>query len=135
MASNRGKKVKLINIRGKEENNDPFYRYKMEEVIICNQGAENVFQNINNICLALHRDYQELLKFLRKHFGSQFKYKNDMAYTTKNDLTQELLQSAIYVYIQDNVLCEQCGNPETEYVEEKKKTYRACKACSFKKES
>ena len=132
MASNRGKKAALINVQGTEQNNDPFYRYKMEEVLLCNQGAEIVFLNINSICTTLHRDPQELLKFLKKYFGSQIKYKNEMAYTTKKDLTQEMLQNAIYTYIQNNVLCEQCHNPETEYVTEKKKIYRVCKACSFK---
>jgi len=132
MALNRGKKATLINVRGTEQNDDPFYRYKMEEVMICNQGAKIAFSNINSICTALHRTPAEILKFLKKYFGSQFEYKNEMAFTTKKDLTQELLQTAIYAFIQTDVLCGQCGNPETEYVTEKKQTYRMCKACSFK---
>lgn len=133
MALNKGKKAVLINVRGTEQNNDPFYRYKMEEAMICNQGSKIAFSNINNICNALHRTPTEMLKFLKKYFGSQFEYKNEMAFTTKKDLTQELLQTAIYAFIQIDVLCEQCNNPETEYVKDKKNIYRVCKACSFKK--
>jgi translation initiation factor 2 beta subunit (eIF-2beta)/eIF-5 len=132
MALNRGKKAALINVRGIESNDDPHYRYKMEEAMICNQGAKIAFSNINSICESLHRTPAEMLKFLKKYFGSQFEYKNEMAFTTKKDLTQGLLQTAIYAFIQADVLCQQCANPETEYVTEKKHTYRICKACSFK---
>lgn len=127
-------KIKTINVSGIELNTDPNYRYKMESVDIRNLGAKIAWTNATSISGSLNRDVPEISKFLKKHFGCQFECKNDMLLTTKKDLTQDTLQNAVYTFIQNNVLCNQCNNPETEYIQDKKKVYTICKACSFKKE-
>lgn len=121
----------MINIRGNTEIIDFSYRYKMEEVVLIAQGAKYAFINIDNICSAIARDRSDLLKFLKKHFGSSFDYKNNVATTYKKDLTKKILQDAVYQYIENNVLCKKCKNPETVCVKEKKKTIMTCKACSY----
>ena len=123
-------KPKQINIRGVQDIIDPTYRYKMEEVVLVNQGAKIAFTNIDSICRSLAREATELVKFLKKYFGSSFDYKNNIATTYKNDLTKTLLQTAIYKFIEDNILCKKCKNPETVLVQDKKKTNMVCKACS-----
>ena len=123
-------KAKQINIRGVQDIVDPTYRYKMEEVILVNQGAKIAFMNIDSICKSLAREVQELMKFLKKYFGSSFDYKNNVATTYKNDLTKISLQTAIYKFIEDNILCKKCKNPETVLVQNKKKINMVCKACS-----
>jgi translation initiation factor 5 len=127
-------KVKQINIRGLQDIIDITYRYKMEEVIIVNQGAKIAFTNIDNICKSLARDVSELIKFLRRYYGSSFDYKNNIATTYKNDLTKISLQTAIYKFIEDNILCKKCKNPETILVQNKKKIQMICKACSYSTE-
>lgn len=121
----------MINIRGNTDNSDPFYRYKMESVSLSNQGVKTAFMNIDSICLSLKRDRNDIIKFLRKHFGSAFEYKNNCLLTTKKDMSRDDLQNAIYKYIEENVLCKKCKNPETEVVKEKKKDIQRCKACSY----
>jgi translation initiation factor 2 beta subunit (eIF-2beta)/eIF-5 len=127
-------KPKLINIRGIVAFDDPFYRYRMEEVVIIKRGAKNAFINIVCISASLERDTSAIISFLKKLYGAQFEFKDGVALTTKNDLTKEMLQSAIYQYIEENVLCRTCKNPETNYVKEKKKILLVCKACSAKSE-
>ena len=68
----------LINVRGNTENDDPFYRYKMNDVDIIKQGAKYAFTNINEIAVAINRDPKTIVSFLKKHFGSQFEYKNNI---------------------------------------------------------
>ena len=126
-------RIKLINIRGLNEINDPFYRYQMEAVSITYQGIKVAFLNINNICDSLGRDPNHLIKFLKRHFGSSFEYKNNVAYTTKN-LTKNELQNSIYHFIENFVLCKGCANPETKYFQSKKSDYMICSACSHKTE-
>lgn len=125
-------KKNQINVRGLNPILDPFYRYKMDPVEISKQGVKFVFVNINNICTSLLRDPNHLVSFLKKHFGSAFDYKNNIAITTKKDLSKEELQNAIFKYIEENVLCKKCKNPETEYIKYKKKVSMCCKACSHK---
>ena len=128
-------KQSLINIRGNKEIVDFSYRYKMEEVILIKHGAAQLaFTNIDNICSSLSRDVSELLKFLKKYFGSSFDYKNNIVTTFKKDLTKTTLQEAIYQYIENNVLCKKCKNPETIYIHQKKKMFMTCKACSHTSE-
>lgn len=125
-------KTKLTNVRGVSENDDPFYRYKMEEVLIAKEGVKFSFLNIENICLALNRNPSELVSFLQKHFGAQFELKNGKVLTSKSDLNKLVLQNAIYKFIEHNVLCKTCKNPETKKIVEKKKTFLVCDACSAK---
>lgn len=127
-------KSRLINIRGIDDNDDPYYRYKMEEVIIISEGVRFAFININQISVALNREPNEIVSFLKKHFGAQFQLKNDKVLTTKNDLTKSVLQEAIYQYIENYVLCGTCKNPETKKIQNKKKIYLMCDACSAKTE-
>lgn len=132
MSSTQNKK--LINISGNTKIDDPFYRYKMESVDISKQGIKYVFTNIDSISVSLSRDPKELVGFLKKYFGTAFEYKNGIAQTTKKDLTKDELQSAIFNYIENNVLCKKCKNPETEYMKDKKKNLLCCKACSHKEQ-
>ena len=122
----------MVNIRGLVPNDDPFYRYKMEQVNLKSQGVKFVFDNIDSICVSIGREPSQLVQYMRKKFGSSFDYKNGEASTTKKDITQLIMQDIIYAFIEENVLCKQCKNPETEIIKEKKKTFSVCKACSYK---
>lgn len=121
-----------INVRGLNPILDPFYRYKMDQVEIVKQGVKFAFVNVDQVCVALSREPNHLVSFLKKHFGSSFEYKNNIATTTKKDLTKDELQNAVFKYIEENVLCKKCSNPETEYIKEKKKIIMSCKACSHR---
>jgi|LakMenE18May11ns_1017448.scaffolds.fasta_scaffold9935445_3 translation initiation factor 2 beta subunit (eIF-2beta)/eIF-5 len=120
---------KTINIRGKKEIIDPFYRYKMGKVIITKEKTKIIFTNIDKIAKELDRTSQEIVSFLKKFFGTSFTYSDGKANTTKQ-LSQEELQNAIYEFIEINILCRKCSNPETEIVEEKNKKIMRCKACN-----
>ena len=127
-------KSKIINVRGTSEITDPFYRYKMESVNIIDQGIKIVFTNIDSICTSINRTPQQLVSFLKKYYGTSFEYKNNVAWTTKKDLTKNSLQDAIYQFIEQFVLCKNsnCRNPETVITKTKKETYFVCGACSNK---
>lgn len=123
-------KVRLINVRGILENDDQFYRYKMEEVIIVSEGVKFAFLNVDSICGSLNRKPNELVSFLQKHFGAQFQLKGGKVLTSKSDLNKSVLQNAIYEFIENDVLCKTCRNPETKKIIEKKKTFLMCEACA-----
>lgn len=127
-------KKNQINIRGNTPINDPFYRYQMDQVEITKQGIKIVFLNIESISKSLSREPSQIVSFLKKYFGSSFEYKDNIATTTKKDLTKEELQNALFKYIEEYVLCKKCKNPETIYEKEKKKIFMCCKACSNRQE-
>lgn len=122
-----------INIQGTTPNIDPFYRYKMEQVIISQLKNKIAFENINQIAKDLCRDPIDILKFIKTHYGSAFEYKNGVALTTKT-ITRDEMQNAIYIFIEKYVLCKKCKNPETIIENNKKKYFTKCLACSFYQE-
>jgi translation initiation factor 2 beta subunit (eIF-2beta)/eIF-5 len=124
------KKNVLINVRGEKDVSDPHYRYRMEAVVITSQGQKIFFSNIDSVCKSLERTPQQIIQFLKKHFGSSFDYKNNVASTTK-DITKEELQNAVFKFIENYVLCKKCGNPETLHNKSKDGNYLICKACSY----
>lgn len=127
-------KRKQINVRGinSEISNDPFYRYKMEEVVISQQKNKICFENIDKVCKDLDRNVKLLIGFLKKYFNTSIEYKNNQMFTTKI-ISKNEMQDAIYNFIEKYILCEKCKNPETIYDESKKSTFMICKACSHKR--
>lgn len=86
--------------------NDPFYRYKMDAVELIKNKNKYIFTNIDVIAFQLHREPNHIISFLKKTFGVSFDYKNNVAITSKKDLTLIELQQAIYKYIDLFVLCK-----------------------------
>ena len=69
--------AKKINING--DLSDPFYRYKMPEVIVRQQGAFYAFLNVDDICAekgGINRPLSDIQKFLNKNLHTSFTYKN-----------------------------------------------------------
>lgn len=123
---------KIINVRGNVEINDPFYRYKMEEIKVRDENKGTVLVNIENICKSLNRTSDQLIKYLQKQMGISFIKKNGTIHTSKK-VNQNEIQKHIFNYIQHYVLCEKCNNPETEWLNEKtakNNIFIKCHACS-----
>lgn len=49
--------------------NDPFYRYKMPEVVVAHETSRTVIQNLEQIAKAISRNPIHILKFLSMSFG------------------------------------------------------------------
>lgn len=119
-----------INIRGKDDNIDPFYRYKMEKVKIVKEGKNTIFENLKQVSQDLNRDPKDILNFLKKINGISFTYDSKSGKgTTSKALVQTDLQNQIYDYIEIYVLCPKCKNPETLLNDDKK--IKQCNACGY----
>ncbi len=121
------KKTNQINVRGMTPVDDPFYRYKMEEVVITAQKQKIIFENIDVICNNLSREPAHMIKYLKQQLGIAVDYKNNVAVISKN-ISKDDIQNVIYKYIDAFVLCKSCKNPETTFIDAKR---LQCGACSF----
>jgi translation initiation factor 2 beta subunit (eIF-2beta)/eIF-5 len=120
--------AKKINING--DLTDPFYRYKMPEVIVRQQGAFYAFLNIDDICSekgGINRPLSDIQKFLTKNLHTSFTYKNKSLITSA-PITKDSIQNMIFQYINKFILCTKCQSPET-IVSNDKKSYNKCRAC------
>lgn len=112
MASQKYNGAGVLNVNGTD---DPDYRYKMPEVkinIIAKKGGMTVFENCQDIASAIYRNTTDIKKYLSKRLGNPIKAKDGQLLIT-GKVNQSVIQSYIYDFIKDVVLCVQCGSPET----------------------
>lgn len=117
-----------INIRGKNEIDDPFYRYKRDRVITQKLRNKVEIANLTKISKDIERDPDILISYLKLKFNSNFIDKNNKITTTKN-LENSQIESVINDFIQEYVLCEKCLLPETDLLY-KDTIYLNCRCCS-----
>lgn len=114
-----------ININGTD---DPYYRYKMpklEITIISKKGGTTQVDNGLQVAESIYRTLPDLTSYYSKSMGARVKVENGMM-MIPGIHEQQHLQTLLFKYINANVLCEKCGNPETLPY---KKQKRKCQAC------
>jgi translation initiation factor 2 beta subunit (eIF-2beta)/eIF-5 len=114
-----------------KSNQDPFFRYKREEIkiqILNNNGGVTKLLNIETIASSLNSSVKDILSFLKKKLNTTIIEKDLII---KKVETVNRLEELLEEYIKLNILCPKCVNPE--FTEEKK--MKTCKACGFSRSS
>jgi translation initiation factor 5 len=118
---------------------DAAYRYKMPRLMGKVEGRGNgiktVVVNIVDLGAALHRDPDEVLKFMGCELGAQIIWIPEQERGIVNGAhTDEALQALVHLYVDKFVLCPTCKYPETSYKFKLKRDYiyHTCKACGAK---
>lgn len=125
----------FININGGTA--DPFYRYKMPEIVTQHESSGNGIKtnitNIHAIAKSLIREVEELRKFFNVYMQTNVKIKEHRL-LINGSFSKSELESALSKYIETFVVCLRCKLPETSYGINKSKTklYKRCGACGFK---
>lgn len=116
-------------IRGKQEINDPSYRYKMHKIVFQKERTKTCITNLEQIANDIKIPDQEMLtSFFKKRLAIAMTCKKDRVIIT-NDVSTASIQSALYEFIEYFVLCKNCNLPELSYSLEKKKLSIKCKSC------
>lgn len=106
---------------------DPFYRYKRERLTVTlGKANTTILTNLETIARALNRPSTDLITFFRKKTGTSASTKSDGVFL-KGQFTADSLDGLIEEFIEAQVLCGTCGNPETD-INGSTKT-RTCRAC------
>lgn len=117
-----------INICGLDDNNDPFYRYKMEKVNIVVQKNKSNIMNLHIIANEIYRDVNLLVNYYKKKFNTSVIFKNNIL-TVSGIITTNEFEEALREFIEYYVLCPVCRLPQTELVIVKNKIEINCKCC------
>ncbi|KAG8346083.1 putative eukaryotic translation initiation factor 5 [Trypanosoma vivax] len=101
-----------------DKRDDIYYRYKMPSVQVkvesSGNGIKTVVPNIHDVCTAINRPEEVLMKFFQAEVGAQStKMEKSDKFFIMGNHTQERIQDKIYDFIRMFVLCRGCGNPET----------------------
>ena len=117
----------MLNINATQFN-DNFYRYKMHplKITICSRFNRTQLENIDQISKDLERDPRTILKYISSKLGVKATTdKLKRTFISGTSYTNEELQQVVYNFINQQILCKSCFNPETE--EKDKLLY--CRAC------
>jgi translation initiation factor 5 len=110
--------------------NDPSYRYKRDTIkveIQNNNGGMTKLINIEAISTQIGTDVDILLKFIKKSLNVNI-IKKDSICIRKIE-TQQNIENILEEYIEKEILCKKCNNPEFTLIKDKKNTTKTCKAC------
>ena len=91
------------------------------------------FKNIYEISKKLDRDVKQIAKYYGKYISTQTRINKMKEMELSGIFDSKSLTNVIKSFIDDEVLCSECGNPETFIREIKKnKKEKCCKACGYK---
>jgi translation initiation factor 5 len=110
--------------------NDPTYRYQRDTIKIeihNNNGGMTKLDNIETVTTQLGSELDDILKFLKKSLNVNLIQKNGV-FIRKVE-TQNNIEDKIEEYIQKEILCIKCKNPEFTLEKTKKDKKKTCKAC------
>mmetsp|Transcript_58925 Transcript_58925/g.138559 ORF Transcript_58925/g.138559 Transcript_58925/m.138559 type:complete len:202 (-) Transcript_58925:547-1152(-) len=119
----------LVNLNGSR---DPFYRYKMPCAEVCKEGSKTVFVNILQVCKAVGRPPEYLIKALQQELKCAVWLVQGRA-SLPRSIDSEMVQRVVFSLLADIVLCPSCGNPETtvhtEGNKKRKEAFLSCRGC------
>jgi translation initiation factor 2 beta subunit (eIF-2beta)/eIF-5 len=118
---------------------DPFYRYKMDEVNVKYEGNGNgqrtIFLNVDNISEHILRPPNMIISYLSTVLGCKSLIDKEKRYVLYGTHDREIIQAHIYDFINILILCKSCKNPETIFEKSgKNKICLKCNACPEKSE-
>jgi len=107
-------------------------RFEMPKVRGHIQGNKTVLSNFYQIAAALNRRPEHLMKYLTKELATPAAVKaNYIIFGTK--IPASRINSKIEKYVEEYVLCKECGKPDTKLMKEDKYLFVKCLACGSRR--
>ena len=107
-------------------------RFEIPKVMGHIEGNKTVISNFGQIASALGREVNHLLKFVLKELATPGKLSgNSVIFGTK--VSASRINEVIKMYVDEYVLCFECGKPDTKLILEGKITYLKCAACGARR--
>ena len=91
-------------------------------------GAFTRFTNMGDIADVLGREAEHLHRFVQRELGTSGKFENGRGRYNGN-FSQKDFDAAIDAYVDEYVLCSECGLPDTRLVREDRTPMLRCDAC------
>jgi len=92
------------------------------------EGRTTIISNFKEAADDLRRDPQHLIKFLTKELGTSINLDGKRA-IIQGRFKPEQLKTAINNYVDEYVMCKECGKPDTELTTFEGAKYKRCEAC------
>lgn len=92
------------------------------------EGRTTVLDNFGEIADVLNRDMDHLMKFLLQELGTAGKIEGSRA-IFQGSFSADVLKSQIGDYVEEYVICSECGRPDTHLIKSERILMLRCDAC------
>ena len=103
-------------------------RFTVPEAKVYIEGKTTVLENFAEIADIVRRDQDHLMKFLLGELGTAGKIDGNRA-IFNGKFEQSLINGLIRSYVDDYVICSECGKPDTRLVKDDRVLLLRCDAC------
>jgi len=94
-------------------------------------GNRTILQNFKDICTAINRDQQHVLRFLSREMATASSISGARA-TFQGKFSEESLKRLLNRYVQEFVTCPVCSRPDTKMEKKERILLLVCEACGAK---
>lgn len=105
---------------------DPFYRYKREKTKLFEEKIGTKIINLDNISKSINLKPKTVISFIQKKLGCNSKNETLFKKSLNADEIDDIIEELIL-----NIICSKCKNPEIDFLKNKKKIKKKCRACGF----
>jgi len=107
-------------------------RFEVPRVQGLIQGNKTIVSNFNQISDYLSRPPEHLLKFLLRELATSGSVEGSHIVFTGKFKSSDLNEK-IDKYVNEFVICRECGKPDTKLLKEERLTFMKCMACGSKR--
>ena len=95
------------------------------------EGTKTIVTNFKQICDHLRRDCQHVEKFLERGLATSGKMQGERLILQRK-LPSAKINDKIKEYVEEFIVCKECGKPDTELIKQDKFLFLHCLACGAK---
>jgi translation initiation factor 2 subunit 2 len=106
-------------------------RLEIPEPEIIIQGRQTIIKNFSQICEAIRRDPNHLLKYLTKELATPAGFDGARA-TFQSKISRRMMENKLESYVKEYLVCKECSRPDTKLVRENRIVFLKCEACGAK---
>jgi len=104
-------------------------RFEIPDADVRQEGNVTVFENFQQVCDAVGRDEDHVMKFLQNELGTSGHIDESGRARLTGDFNDQRLDEALSAYVDEYVLCSECGLPDTQLDREQGAVVLRCEAC------
>ncbi|HJJ55765.1 MAG TPA: translation initiation factor IF-2 subunit beta [Methanocorpusculum sp.] len=108
-------------------------RFVMPKTICIIEGKNTVLENFAEIADSINRDQNHLMKYILSEIGTAGKIENNSRAVFNGKFKDSQVDSIITTYVNDYVICSECGRPDTKIVKDGRVLMLLCEACGSKR--
>ena len=95
------------------------------------EGTKTILTNLQQVATCIRRNINHLLKYLQRELATSGKIDGNRVILQRK-ISSNKINDKIKEYIQEFIICKECGKPDTEFQKQDRLIFVHCLACGAK---